>query len=181
VPKFPFFWKLSDSAISVLFHHNLLDCYVQASHSQRSFAQSGPSVRLIRRSGAAGDVACSQARESTQVSIVKICFKTNLGQQLFHVCYCEGKSISPHQLTVPKFLILLQFVTSPGGRIYAALDFGFAFLNWEYRETPARAIPVPKAFIGESGVLKKRTDDTMTTTRLRELVTEWVTGDYSSQ
>jgi len=32
-------------------------------------------------------------------------------------------------LTVPKFLILLQFVTSPGGRIYAALDFGFAFLN----------------------------------------------------
>ena len=36
---------------------------------------------------------------------------------------------------------------------------------------------VPKAFIGESGVLKKRTDDTMTTTRLRELVTEWVTGD----
>ena len=36
---------------------------------------------------------------------------------------------------------------------------------------------MPKAFIGESGVLKKRTDDTMTTTRLRELVTEWVTGD----
>jgi len=34
---------------------------------------------------------------------------------------------------------------------------------------------------GKSGVLKKRTDDTMTTTRLRELVTEWVTGDYSSQ
>ena len=30
---------------------------------------------------------------------------------------------------------------------------------------------------GKSGVLKKRTDDTMTTTRLRELVTEWVTGD----
>jgi len=36
---------------------------------------------------------------------------------------------------------------------------------------------VPKAFIGEIGVLKKRTDDTMTTTRLRELATEWVTGD----
>lgn len=36
---------------------------------------------------------------------------------------------------------------------------------------------VPKAFIGEIGVLKKRTDDTMTTTRLRELVTECVTGD----
>jgi len=34
---------------------------------------------------------------------------------------------------------------------------------------------------GKSGVLKKRTDDTMTTTRLRELVTEWITGDYSSQ
>jgi len=33
---------------------------------------------------------------------------------------------------------------------------------------------------GKSGVLK-RTDDTMTTTRLRELVTEWITGDYSSQ
>ena len=36
---------------------------------------------------------------------------------------------------------------------------------------------MPKAFIGESGVLKKRTDDPMTTIRLRELVTEWVTGD----
>lgn len=36
---------------------------------------------------------------------------------------------------------------------------------------------VPMAFIGEIGVLKKITDDTMTTTRLRELATEWVTGD----
>ena len=82
----------------------------------------------------------SHSQRSWQENMVK----TNLAKQhLFHVCYCEGKSISPHQLTVPKFLILLQFVTSPGGRIYAALDFGFAFLNWEYRETPARAIPVP--------------------------------------
>ena len=40
-----------------------------------------------------------------------------------------------------------------------------------------RITSVPKAFIGEIGVLKKRTDDTMTTTRLRELATEWVTGD----
>jgi hypothetical protein len=40
-----------------------------------------------------------------------------------------------------------------------------------------RITSVPKAFIGEIGVLKKRTDDTITTTRLRELATEWVTGD----
>ena len=39
---------------------------------------------------------------------------------------------------------------------------------------------VPKAFIGEIGVLKKRMDDIMTLTRLRELANEWVTG-YSSQ
>jgi hypothetical protein len=40
-----------------------------------------------------------------------------------------------------------------------------------------RITSVPKVFIGEIGVLKKRTDDTITTTRLRELATEWVTGD----
>jgi hypothetical protein len=36
---------------------------------------------------------------------------------------------------------------------------------------------LPRAFIGEIGVLKKITDDTMTTTRLKEFVTAWVTGD----
>jgi hypothetical protein len=36
---------------------------------------------------------------------------------------------------------------------------------------------LPKAFIGEIRVLKKITDDTMTTTRLTEFATEWVTGD----
>ena len=61
--------------------------------------------------------------------------------------------------------------------LYAAFAFGFAFLNLEYRKTPSRARPVPRAFIGEIGVLKKITDDTMTTTRLTEFATEWVTGD----
>ena len=36
---------------------------------------------------------------------------------------------------------------------------------------------LPRALIGEIGVLKKITDDTMTTTRLTEFATEWVTGD----
>uniref|UniRef100_A0A0D9Y3X4 RNA helicase n=1 Tax=Oryza glumipatula TaxID=40148 RepID=A0A0D9Y3X4_9ORYZ len=36
---------------------------------------------------------------------------------------------------------------------------------------------VPSALTGEIGVLKKRTDATMTTTRLTQLATEWVTGD----
>lgn len=31
--------------------------------------------------------------------------------------------------------------------------------------------------MGETGVLKKSTDDTITTTRLTQLPTEWVTGD----
>jgi hypothetical protein len=38
-------------------------------------------------------------------------------------------------------------------------------------------VKLPRAFIGEIGVLKKITADTMTTTRLSELVTECVTGD----
>lgn len=38
-------------------------------------------------------------------------------------------------------------------------------------------VRLPRALIGEIGVLKKRTDETMTTTRLTQLATEWVTGD----
>ncbi|EEC70022.1 hypothetical protein OsI_00586 [Oryza sativa Indica Group] len=49
--------------------------------------------------------------------------------------------------------------------------FGFVLFNLEYRKTPPNATPVPA---GEIGVLKKRTDATMTTTRLTQLATEWV-------
>lgn len=55
--------------------------------------------------------------------------------------------------------------------------FGFVLFNLEYRKTPPNATPVPSALTGEIGVLKKRTDATMTTTRLTQLATEWVTGD----
>ena len=80
-------------------------------------------------------------------------------------------------------------------------------LTLEYRKTPARAIPVPALdprisvlmhkevfdtnftnrrlkkpilpieLIGETGVWKKITELTMTTTRFTQLPTEWVTGD----
>jgi hypothetical protein len=36
---------------------------------------------------------------------------------------------------------------------------------------------LPIELTGETGVLKNRTDVTMTTTRLTQLPTEWVTGD----
>lgn len=36
---------------------------------------------------------------------------------------------------------------------------------------------LPSALTGEMGVRKKRTEETMTTTRLTQLATEWVTGD----
>lgn len=36
---------------------------------------------------------------------------------------------------------------------------------------------LPKAFTGETGVWKKMTELTMTTTRFTQLPTEWVTGD----
>lgn len=36
---------------------------------------------------------------------------------------------------------------------------------------------LPIELIGDTGVLKNRTDVTMTTTRLTQLPTEWVTGD----
>jgi hypothetical protein len=36
---------------------------------------------------------------------------------------------------------------------------------------------LPRELIGETGVLKNRTEVTMTTTRLTQLPTEWVTGD----
>jgi hypothetical protein len=51
---------------------------------------------------------------------------------------------------------------------------GYWYLHEAYHQFKC---DVPKAFIGEIGVLKKRTVDTITTTRLREFVTEWVTGD----
>lgn len=35
----------------------------------------------------------------------------------------------------------------------------------------------PRELIGETGVLKNRTEVTMTTTRLTQFPTEWVTGD----
>ena len=36
---------------------------------------------------------------------------------------------------------------------------------------------LPSALTGEMGVLKKMTEETMTTTRFTQLATEWVTGD----
>ena len=36
---------------------------------------------------------------------------------------------------------------------------------------------LPSALTGEMGVLKKITEETMTTTRFTQLATEWVTGD----
>lgn len=36
---------------------------------------------------------------------------------------------------------------------------------------------LPNELTGETGVRKKRTEVTMTTTRLTQLPTEWVTGD----
>lgn len=36
---------------------------------------------------------------------------------------------------------------------------------------------LPRELMGETGVLKKRTEVTMTTTRFTQLPTEWVTGD----
>lgn len=84
-------------------------------------------------------------------------------------------------------------------------DLGFIFSTREYKRTPAIAIPVPAAqyfsnmrgnedenqnincgqvrkplpreLMGETGVRKKSTEETMTTTRFTQLATEWVTGD----
>jgi len=57
------------------------------------------------------------------------------------------------------------------------LALGLSLFSCEYRKTPARATPVPRELTGETGVLKNRTEVTMTTTRLTQLPTEWVTGD----
>jgi hypothetical protein len=83
------------------------------------------------------------------------------------------RPISPQEEINLNLLVKLQLCMLT----HAVLAFGLAFLNLEYRKTPARATPVPRALIGEIGVLKKRTDETMTTTRLTQLATEWVTGD----
>ena len=46
-----------------------------------------------------------------------------------------------------------------------------------FDDLPSHEKELPRALMGETGVLKKSTEVTMTTTLFTQLPTEWVTGD----